>query len=74
MPDRKEEQWWNSSQNKLFKIRIFNVSLEDTIIIWTSFLGNAAPSIPFFAWYAAWERLLTLDNLRTTSGGEGEFY
>ncbi|KAF5445889.1 hypothetical protein F2P56_031564, partial [Juglans regia] len=60
--------WWNPTGKGIFSVRSFYKSLSHTTTIqfpWKRLWRNKAPpKAVFFAWTAAWGKILTIDNLR----------
>ena len=62
-----DESWWHLRQNGRFDIRSFYDSLRDSphvVFPWKSIWLTKAPRrVRFFVWTAAWNKILTYDNL-----------
>jgi hypothetical protein len=62
-----DESWWHLRQNGRFDIRSFYDSLQDSphvVFPWKSIWLTKAPRrVRFFVWTAAWNKILTYDNL-----------
>jgi hypothetical protein len=65
--DRADRLWWVSSKKGLFKVKSFRslACSDSSRFPWKSVWWTQAPSMAaFFAWSAAVDKILTVDNLR----------